>query len=31
VLFLVSPAASQVNGTTLIADGALLAMIATEY
>ncbi len=31
VLFLVSPAASLVNGTTLIADGALLAKIATEY
>ncbi len=31
VLFLVSPAASLVTGTTLIADGALLAKIATEY
>jgi NAD(P)-dependent dehydrogenase (short-subunit alcohol dehydrogenase family) len=31
VLFLVSPAASLVTGTTLIADGALLTKIATEY
>lgn len=31
VLFLVSPAASLVNGTTLIADGALLAKLATIY
>jgi NAD(P)-dependent dehydrogenase (short-subunit alcohol dehydrogenase family) len=31
VLFLVSPASSLVNGTTLVADGALLAKIATEY
>ncbi len=31
VLFLVSPAASLVTGTTLIADGGLLARIATDY
>ncbi len=31
VLFLASSAASLVNGTTLIADGALLAKIATDY
>jgi NAD(P)-dependent dehydrogenase (short-subunit alcohol dehydrogenase family) len=31
VLFLVSPAASLVTGTTLTVDGALLAKIATEY
>jgi NAD(P)-dependent dehydrogenase (short-subunit alcohol dehydrogenase family) len=31
VLFLVSPAASLIHGTTLVADGALLAKIATEY
>lgn len=31
VLFLVSPAASLITGTTLIADGGLLARIATDY
>lgn len=31
VLFLVSPAASLVTGTTLIADGALLAKLASDY
>jgi NAD(P)-dependent dehydrogenase (short-subunit alcohol dehydrogenase family) len=31
VLFLVSPAASLITGTTLIADGGLLCRIATDY
>ena len=31
ILFLVSPPSSLITGTTLIADGALLAKIATEY
>jgi NAD(P)-dependent dehydrogenase (short-subunit alcohol dehydrogenase family) len=31
VLFLVSPAASLITGTTLIADGGLLCKIATDY
>lgn len=31
VLFLVSPAASLVTGTTLIADGALLAKLASDF
>jgi NAD(P)-dependent dehydrogenase (short-subunit alcohol dehydrogenase family) len=31
VLFLVSPAASLITGTTLIADGGLLSRIATDY
>jgi NAD(P)-dependent dehydrogenase (short-subunit alcohol dehydrogenase family) len=31
VLFLVSPASSLISGTTLIADGALLCRIATDY
>lgn len=31
ILFLASPAASLVTGTTLIADGALLARLATDY
>lgn len=31
VLFLVSPAASLITGTTLTADGGLLARIATDY
>jgi NAD(P)-dependent dehydrogenase (short-subunit alcohol dehydrogenase family) len=31
VLFLVSPAASLITGTTLIADSGLLCRIATDY
>jgi 2-deoxy-D-gluconate 3-dehydrogenase len=31
VLFLVSPAASLITGTILIADGGLLCRIATDY
>jgi NAD(P)-dependent dehydrogenase (short-subunit alcohol dehydrogenase family) len=31
VLFLCSPAASLITGTTLVADGGLLARIATDY
>jgi NAD(P)-dependent dehydrogenase (short-subunit alcohol dehydrogenase family) len=31
VLFLVSPAASLITGTTIIADGGLLCRIATDY